>query len=64
MRLDDLVTRIGSWSREDVEKTIDREDALRAARPVVPSSSQTLTRCPHCRAWGRLDVCGTCGLGR
>lgn len=63
MRLDDLVRR-GSWSREAVEASIDREEREQRARPVGPSSSETLTRCPHCRAWGRLAVCGTCGLGR
>lgn len=63
MRLDDRV-KIGSWSRDEIERTIDREEALQRARPVEPSTSETLTRCGHCGAWGRLAVCGTCGLGR
>lgn len=54
----------GSWSVAALEASLDREDAIRASRPVRPSTSQVPHRCTTCREWtaptpaGRCPVCG------
>lgn len=48
---------------DTLEASFERDAGLRAARPAVPSTSQTLYRCANCRAWcspAQL-ACGTCG---
>lgn len=53
---------MGTWGREATDASIDRDDALRAARPVVPSTSTSPRRCACCRQWGvGPDVCRDCG---
>lgn len=50
----------GAWGRELLEASRDREDQLRAARPVVPSSSRIPSRCNACREWSSDDGAGLC----
>ncbi|MBX9857417.1 MAG: DNA repair protein RadA [Gemmatimonadaceae bacterium] len=56
--------KTGGWGFAAEQAALDREDALRAARPVRPSTSRVPHRCTTCREWttptpaGRCPVCG------
>lgn|GEM_PF-3876040 len=44
------------FGREPLERAVDREDAARATRLVVASSSNTPRRCAACGHWQRADA--------
>lgn len=54
------VSLAGRWSAEALEASIDREDAMRQARPVQPSTSRIPQRCAACREWSTADALGRC----
>jgi hypothetical protein len=56
----------GSWGREALEASVDRDEARRRAQVASPSSSRTLVRCPggvgRCVGWRLADrpLCAEC----
>ena len=54
------VSLAGRWSAEALEASIDREDAMRQARPVRPSTSIIPCRCAACQEWSTADELGRC----
>lgn len=57
-----LASQFGTWGREAMQASIDRDDAARAARPVEPSTSIVAQRCSTCGHWGMSTTvfCGNC----
>ena len=54
------VSLAGRWSAEALDASIDREDAMRQARPVQPSTSRVPQRCAACQEWSTADGLGFC----
>lgn len=63
----------GHWSDMDagvypsaaaLDASFARDAEIRCARPVTPSTSETLTRCGACGHWGRRTrtLCRACGI--
>ena len=53
----------GTWGRDAVEASIDRDDAAHAAQAARPSTSTVPRRCATCRQWGAGTggFCASCG---
>jgi hypothetical protein len=54
------VMRVSPWSWEEEQRMLDREEAMRLARPVRPSLSVVPKRCTTCREWSSADDRGDC----
>ena len=60
MSLGRRVVQSGAWGHAALERSKDRDDALRAERPYQPSTSRVPSRCTACREWSSADSLGLC----
>ena len=53
-----------AWGKDAMQRSRERDEDPRAARPVMRSSSSVPHRCTCCGHWGAKDrdTCAACGL--
>lgn len=54
----------GPWSEKDIQRSFEKDAALREQRPAQPSTSVTPARCRTCGHWNSREawLCADCGL--